>query len=177
MLSQSNSHNKMKPQPYRQILRCESDRAQAIRLLTSRKLDTPQLVTITEYVPDHSGAQQRFYRVICRELGDSLGYMPSEMAEIFKGEFLPAILWADSTKTTFHKIAREVETVRNRFGNDQADRLRALFIRQLSTNELNRKQMTAYIEQCLDFAAQHGVVIETPEELRERAKPKQKATK
>ena len=160
----------MKPQPYRQIIRCESERAQAVRLLQSRKLDTPQLVTVAEYVPDHSGAQQRFYRVICRELGDSLGYMPTEMAEIFKGEFLPAILWADSTKVTFHKIANEVQTVRDRFGNDQADRLRSLFIRQLSTTELNRKQMAEYLTLCLDFAASHGVVIETPSELRERGK-------
>lgn len=160
----------MKPQPYRQVIRCESERDQATRALQARNLDKPQELIIREYVPDHSGAQQRFYRVICRELGDSLGYMPDEMAEVFKGEYLPAILWADSTKTRFHRIAREVQTIREHYGHDPAERLRKLFISQLSTTELNQRQMGEYIDLCLKHAAEHGVVIETPAELRERAK-------
>ena len=160
----------MKPQPYRQVLRCESDRAAAVRMLQIRKLDPPQVLTLETYVPDHSGAQQRFYRVICREMGDALGYMPDEMAEEFKRMFLPPILWADKTKTRFHRIAREVKTIEDHYGRDPAERLRKLFVSQLSTTELNKTQMTDYLDRCLRFAAERGIVIETPDELRERVK-------
>ncbi len=160
----------MKPQPYRQILRCESDRAQAVRMLQARRLDEPQEVIVRQYVPDHSGAQQRFYRVICREIGDALGYMPDEMAEELKRKFLVPLLWADNTKTRFHKIAEQVRLIRERYSAEHAENLAKLFTQQLSTTELNQAQMSRYIEQCLQFAAEHGVVIETPDELRQRRK-------
>ena len=160
----------MKIQPYRQLIRCESDRAQAVRMLQSRRIDEPQEVIIRQYVPDHSGAQQRFYRVICRELGDALGYTPDEMANIFKERFLVPILWADTTKTRFRKMATEIGQVRELYSEELAQRLKMLYISQLSTTELNQTQMSEYIDACLRHAAEMGVVIETPEELRNRRK-------
>ena len=160
----------MKPQQYRQILRCESDRAQASRMLQARRLDQPQEIIIRQYVPDHSGAQQRFYRVICRELGDALGYMPDEMAEIFKDRFLVPILWADTSKRFIRKASDQVKQIRELYSHEHAERLKKLFVSQLSTTELDQSQMSEYIDHCLQFAAEHGIIIETPEELRDRRK-------
>ena len=155
----------MKPRPYRQVLRNDADREMAIRALRARGLDTPQLVVIDEYKPDHSREQQKFYRVICRELGEFLGYEPEEMAEVLKDRYLVPILWADPSKTRFHEVARNVHTIREHMGDDKADALRRGVVGYLSTTELNRAQMSEYIDRCLQHAADQGVVIETPEEL------------
>lgn len=160
----------MKIQPYRKIIHSEADRAQALRMLQSRRIDDPQELIIRQYVPDHSGAQQRFYRVICRELGDSLGYMPDEMAELFKDQFLVPILWEDKSKRFIRKASDQVQQIRELYSHEHAAALKKLFISQLSTTELNQTDMSRYIDQCLQFAAEHGVVIETPEELRNRRK-------
>lgn len=139
-------------------------------MLESRRIDEPQELVLNTYVPDHSGAQQRFYRVICRELGDALGYAPDEMAEEFKRKFLVPILWADVTKTRFRKLGEEIRLIRELYSHEHAERLAKLVTAQLSTTELNMTQMSEYIDSCLQFAAEHGVNIETPEELRNRRK-------
>jgi len=139
-------------------------------MLQARRLDEPQEIIIRQYVPDHSGAQQRFYRVTCRELGNALGYMPDEMAEIFKERFLVPILWADTSKQFIRKASDQVKQIRELYSHEHAAALKKLFVSQLSTTELNQTQMSEYLDSCLQFAAEHGIIIETPDELRNRRK-------
>ena len=160
----------MKPQQYRQILRCESDRAQASRMLQARRLDEPQEIIIRQYVPDHSGAQQRFYREIERRIYEYTGDSPDRMSGILKEKFMVPILLEDNTKTKFHRMFNLLQEYKKLYSYERAKAIWSVYVSELSTKELNMSQMSEFIESCLNFAAEHGIVIETPDELRNRRK-------
>jgi len=104
-----------------------------------RKLeDGTYAVTVSDWKDDRSLRQNRYYWKCITIIGNDLGYHKNEMHETFLDAFSP------------------IKTIRNLQGKPIQKPVR--------TSEMSVEQMTAYIEQIIQFASEQNIKLPNPED-------------
>ena len=95
------------------------------------------MIKIEEYKNDRTLRQNSYYWKVLSIIGEELGYYKNELHEVFLDQFAP------------------IQTIRNLEGKPIQKPVR--------TSQMTVEQMTAYIEQIIQFAAENNIVIPNPE--------------
>lgn len=132
------------------------DRANAERacaFLQSLPLDKPFKVTVEEYRPRRSDAQNAYLNGVCYKLiGDAIGYERDEISEFLCGTFFG---WKDRPVPKKPSNPAGIESVPIRTTTTDSDGKRSV---------LNKQQMSDYIAFVQRFAASKSVFIPDPDE-------------
>lgn len=127
-------------------------------------LSKVHVVTIKEYSPKRSEAQNKIYWLWCRTLGDQIGMTKDEMHIEFKGRYvLPVLLTEGDEETT--EMNEAIKVVWQAGLKQQAITAKRNMIRHtVSTTKLTVKQFTVFLNDIEQYARDGQIALPYPPE-------------
>lgn len=148
------------------ILREQRNIDFAIDRIRNVDMSKPHVVTIKEYSPTRSEAQNKIYWLWLRTIGDQVGLTKDELHMKFKARYVLPVLLADGEEETT-EINDAVRVIWQAGLKEQAIIAKRNMIRKtVSTTKLNVKQFTEYLREIEGYARDGQIALPYPDDYK-----------